>query len=50
MKKNFLLGLAEMGTGIVLALPFEDIPAGGTTAPFTLLAGMALFYDGLRRI
>jgi len=50
MKKNLLLGVAEMGAGILLALPFEDIPAAGATAPFTFIAGAALFYDGLKRI
>jgi len=51
MKKNLLLGVAEMGIGILLALPGpEDVATAGVSLPFTAIAGAALFYDGMKRI
>lgn len=49
-QKNFLLGIIEIGAGILIALPFEDIATGGTTAPITAIAGAGLVYDGLKRL
>lgn len=49
-KKNFLLGIAEIGAGILIALPFEDVATAGTTIPITAVAGVALVYDGIKRL
>lgn len=50
MKKNFLLGLAEIGAGIFLAAPFEDVVTAGASIPITAVAGVALVYDGIKRL
>jgi hypothetical protein len=50
MKKNLLLGLAEIGAGVLIALPFEDTLTAGATLPITTIAGVALVYDGIKRL
>lgn len=49
-KKNTWLGVAEIIAGIVLVLPFEDIPAGGATIPLTAVIGAGLAADGMTRL
>ena len=49
-KKNTWLGIAEIIGGVILVLPFEDIPAGMVTAPFTAVIGAALAADGISRL
>lgn len=50
MKQNFLLGIAEIGAGILLALPFEDTLTAYASTPITAIAGAALVYDGIKRL
>jgi len=50
MKKNFLLGAAEIGAGILMILPFEDAVTAGASTPLTALIGAALAYDGIKRL
>lgn len=60
-KKNFLLGIAEIGAGIVLASPADELLLTTGTAgvgglalpaqlPITAIAGIALVYDGIKRL
>lgn len=44
------LAVAEIVGGVLIALPFEDIATGGTTAPITFIAGSALIYDGINKL
>jgi len=61
VKKNTLLGIAEMGLGALLVSPIDEIAVGiGTggislpSAPAqlkgTAVVGFAMFFDGMRRL
>lgn len=54
MKKNFILGLAEIAAGVLIASPADEALLAGTLAPaqlpVTFIAGAALVYDGLNRL
>jgi len=53
-KKNFLLGAAEIGVGLLLASPVDELLTLGiiapAQAPITFVAGAALVYDGIKRL
>lgn len=49
-RKNTLLGIAEIAVGIILVLPFDDVPTAGTTIPLTAAIGAGLAADGITRL
>lgn len=60
-KKNLLIGLAELGVGIFLLSPADELAIGAGTGGLSLISapaqlagtgiiGIALIYDALKRI